>query len=152
MTTWMVKWGVIAAVASVAAGWIGGGVVPSLAGMALDMLNGHGQDAAGGTRGSRQNGRARPQAWESFDQHWEWHSEEQLADATSPAQHVQHFVADALQRAKDGGWWSVARGALQSFSDPKPPKGDVADDSADGDWVDPDGERLSEPQVRSESI
>lgn len=157
MTTWMIKWGIIAAVASVAAGWIfgGGGVVPTLVGMALNMLNGDGQDAAGGPRGSRQQGRARPQAWESFDQHWEWQFEEKqwnAEDATSPAQHVQQFVADALQRSKkDGGWWSVARGALQSFSDPSPSQRDGGD-LADDDSADPDGERRSEPRVRTESI
>jgi len=156
MTTWMIKWGIIAAVASVAAGWIfgNGGVVPTLAGMALDMLNGYGQDAAGSPRGGRQQGRARPQAWESFDQHWEWQFEEKQwdgADATSPAQHVQQFVADALQRSRDGGWWSAARGALQSFSDPSPSKRN-GDDLADDDSADPDGERRSEPRVRTESI
>ena len=151
-TTWMIKWGIITAVASVAAGWIYGGIVPSLAGMALDMLNGYGQDAASGPRGTTR--RTRPQAWESFDQHWEWQFDEQLgnaADAATPAQHVQQFVTDALQRAKDGGLWSVARGALQSFSDPKPSQrnGGATDDD---DSADLDEERRSEPRVRTESI
>ncbi|KAN0138313.1 hypothetical protein V8E53_003776 [Lactarius tabidus] len=151
-TTWMIKWGIITAVASVAAGWIYGGVVPSLAGMALDMLNGYGQDAASGPRGATR--RARPQAWESFDQHLEWQFDEQqwnAADATTPAQHVQQFVADAVQRAKDGGWWSVARGALQSFSDPKPSERNGGATN-DDDSADLDGERRSEPRVRTESI
>ncbi|KAH8993459.1 hypothetical protein EDB92DRAFT_1854285 [Lactarius akahatsu] len=144
MTTWIIKWGIITAAVSAATAWVfaSGGVVPSLTGLALNMLNGQGQDAAGGPRGSRQHGRTRPQAWESFDQHWEWQFEEQqwnTADATSPSQHVQQFIADALQRARDGGLWSIARGALQSFSDPGSPAregGDSHDDS-----VNSDGER-----------
>ena len=153
MTTWMIKWGIIAAVASVATGWIfgGGGVVPTLVGMGLGMLNGYEQDTAGGPRSSSQHGRARPQAWDSFDQHWEWQLNEQQADTASPAQHVQQFVADALQRSKDESWWSIARGAVQSFSDPGPSKRD-GDNSADDDLVDIDGERRSEPRVRTESI
>src|ERR1700677_4400962 len=106
-TTWMIKWGIITAVASVAAGWIYGGVVPSLAGMALNVLNGYGEDAASGPRATR---RTRPQAWESFDQHWEWQFDEQqwnAADATTPAQNVQQLVADAVQGASGGGGGSV---------------------------------------------
>lgn len=148
MTTWLIKWGIITAAVSAAAAWVfvggngGGGVVPSLVGMVLDMLNGQGKDAAGGPRGSRQGGRARPQAYESFDQHWEWQFEEQqwnAADTTAPSQHVQQFVADALQRARDGTWWSIARGALQSFSDPRSSERDGGDSS--GGSVGPDGER-----------
>ncbi len=144
MTTWLIKWGIITAAVSAATAWVfaSGGVVPSLGGMVLDILNGQGQDAAGGPRGSRQGERARPQAWESFDQHWEWQFEEKqwnTADTTSPSQHVQEFVVDALQRARDGSWWSIARGAVQIFSDPRSSEGDGGDSYDDP--VDPDGER-----------
>ncbi|KAH9055436.1 hypothetical protein EDB87DRAFT_1640837 [Lactarius vividus] len=137
MTTWIIKWGIITAAVSAATAWVfaSGGVVPSLTGLAA-------KTPAGGLRGSRQ----RPQAWDSFDQHWEWQFEEKqwnTADATSPSQHVQQFVADALQRARDGGLWSIARGALQSFSDPRPSEreGDSYDNPIDSD---------GEPSTRSE--
>jgi len=152
MTTWLIKWGIITAAVSVASAWVfgGGGLMPSLAGLVLDIVNGRGQDAAGGPRGSYQRGgRARPQAWESFDQHWEWQVEEEqwnAADATSPSQHVQQFVADALQRAKDGSWWSIARGAVQSFSDPRSSERDEGDPY--DDVVNPvGGERRTEPSM-----
>ena len=118
--------------------------MPSLAGVVLDMVNGRGQDAAGGHR----RGRARPQAWESFEEHREWQFEEQqwnAADSTSPSQHVQQFVANALQRAGDGSWWSIARGAMESFSDPRSSERDGGD-SYDGS-VDPDRESHSEPSI-----
>ncbi|KAI9437575.1 hypothetical protein H4582DRAFT_1955892 [Lactarius indigo] len=141
MTTWLIKWGIITTAVYAATAWVfaSGGIVPSLTGLALDLLNGQGKDAAGGPRSSRQRGR--PQVWESFDQHLEWQFEEQqwnTADTTSPSQHVQQFVADALQRAREGGLWSIARGALQSFSDPRTSEreGDSSDDS-----FDPYGER-----------
>jgi hypothetical protein len=117
-TAWLVKWGIVAAAVSAALAWVlgasngGGGIVPSLIAMVLDKTDGHA--AASGSRS-----RPRPQAWDSFDEHWEWQFEEQqwnAADAASPAAHVQRFVADALDRARDGSWLSIARGALQSFS------------------------------------
>jgi hypothetical protein len=133
-TAWLFKWGIVVAAVSAVVAWVlgaaanaggggGGGIVPSLIAMVLDKTDGQGQDgAAGGTRGSRQRSRPRPQAWDSFEQHWEWQFEEQqwnAADAASPAAHVQQFVADALDRARDGSWLSIARGALQSFSTPE---------------------------------
>ncbi len=141
-TTWLIKWGIITAAVSAATTWVfvgsngSGGIVPRVAGTVLDMLYGQGQDA---TRATRQRGRARPQPWESFNQHQEWQFEEQqwnAADATSPSQHVQQFVADALQRARDGNWWTIARGALQSFSDPRSSERDGGGESYD------DSERL----------
>jgi hypothetical protein len=136
-TAWLVKWGIIAAAVSAAATWLFGlsanggggvgGIVPGLAATVLDMLYGpepdH-RDATPGTGGggsSRQRPvRPRPQAWDSFDEHWEWQFEEQQWNAdnpVSPAAHVQQFVADALDRAREGGsWMSIARTALQSFS------------------------------------
>jgi hypothetical protein len=111
-TAWLVKWGIVVAAVSAALAWVlgagngGGGIVPGLIAMVLDKTDG-------------QRSRPRPRAWDSFDQHWEWQFEEQqwnAADAASPAAHVQQFVADALDRARDGSWLSIARGALQSFS------------------------------------
>jgi hypothetical protein len=120
-TAWMVKWGIITAAVSAAVAWVagagngGGGIVPSLIAMVLDKTNGRGQDAS--ARNSRP--RSKPQVWDKFDEHWEWQFEEQqwnTADGASPAAHVQQFVADALDRARDGSWLSIARGALQSIS------------------------------------
>jgi hypothetical protein len=149
-TTWLIKWGIITAALSVASAWIfgGGGLVPSLAGVVLDIFNGRSQDAAGGPRGSHQRVRERPSAWESYDKHREWQYEEQqwnAADSTSPSQHVQQFVADALQRAKDGSWWSIARGAMQSFSDPTSSERDGGDSYDDS--IDLDEDRRSEPSI-----
>ncbi|KAI0301067.1 hypothetical protein B0F90DRAFT_1817346 [Multifurca ochricompacta] len=104
-TTWLIKWGIITAAASAAAAW----------------LFAEGQDATGTTRSSRQRTKQRPQAWESFDQHWEWQFEEQQwnsADTISPSQHVQRFVANALGRAREGNWLSIARSAVESLSGP----------------------------------
>jgi hypothetical protein len=124
-TAWLVKWGILTAAVSAALAWVlgangGGGIVPTLIAMVLDKTDGQGRDtAASGTRGSRQRSKTWPQSWDSFDQHWEWQFEEQqwnTADAASPAAHVQQFVADALDRARDGSWLSIARGALRSFS------------------------------------
>ena len=123
-TAWLVKWGIIAAAASAALAWVlgagggGGFIVPSLIAMASDMLNGRWKDAArGGSRTGHRHARPRPQAWDSFDKHWEWQFEEEqwnAANTASPAAHVQRFVADALNRARDGNWLSIARGGLQS--------------------------------------
>jgi hypothetical protein len=138
-TAWLVKWGIMAAAASAAAAWLfglsaNGGIVPGLAATVLDMLYGPespqdrdatpvtgGGGGGGGGSSSRQRPvRPRPQAWDSFDQHWEWQFEEQqwnAADPVSPAAHVQQFVANALDRAREGSsWMSIARTALQSFS------------------------------------
>ena len=125
-TAWLVKWGFLMAVLSATVAWVigagngGGGTVPSLIAMVMDKTGGQGQNgAAGGSRGARQRSGPRPQAWESFDQHWEWQFEEQqwnAADPASPAAHVQQFVADALDRARDGSWLSIARSAVRSFS------------------------------------
>jgi hypothetical protein len=122
-TAWLVKWGVIAGAVSAAAAWLfggggGGGIVPSVTGMVLDMLYGQGQDATGGSRSDRQRARPRPQAWDSFDEHWEWQFEEQqwnAANPVSPAAQVQRFVANALDHAREGNWMSIARSAQQSF-------------------------------------
>jgi hypothetical protein len=124
--TWLLKWGIVMAAVSAALAWVlrvgsgGGGIVPSLVAMVLDKIDGQGRDAASASsRGTRQRSSSRPQAWDSFDQHRAWQFEEQQwnnADAASPAAQVQEFVADALDRARGGSWWSIARGALQSFS------------------------------------
>jgi len=125
-----VKWGIIAAALSAAAAWLfslsanAGGIVPGLTATVLDMLYGpelqQDRDATPGKGGARRPVRPRPQAWDSFDQHWEWQFEEQqwnAADPVNPAAHVQQFVANALDRAREGSsWMSIARTALQSFS------------------------------------
>jgi len=123
-TAWLIKWGIIAAVVSAVLAWSlgavsgGGVIVPSLIAMVSDIFNGRWKDAAtGGSRGSYQRSRPRPQAWDSFEQHWEYQFEEEQWNAANPASsaaQVQQFVADALNRAKDGNWLSTARGALQN--------------------------------------
>ncbi|KAH9961502.1 hypothetical protein BC827DRAFT_1131672 [Russula dissimulans] len=121
--TWLVKWGIVTAAVSAALAWLlgaangGGGIMPGLIAMVSDKP---GQDA--GSRSSSQRARSRPQAWDSFDEHWEWQFEEQqwnAADVASPAAQVQQFVANALDAARGGSWLSIARGALQSFSAPE---------------------------------
>jgi len=125
-TAWLVKWGFVMAVLSATVAWVmgtgdgGGGIVPNLIAMILGRTGSQGQDpAAESSRGTRQRSRPRPQAWDSYDEHWEWQFEEQqwnTANPASPAAHVQEFVADALDRARDGSWLSIARSALRSFS------------------------------------
>lgn len=123
-TAWLIKWGVIAAAASAILAWSlgtgggGGAIVPTLIAMVSDMLNGRWKDAAaGGSRSTYQRSRPRPHAWDSFGQHWEYQFEEEQWNAANPASsaaQVQQFVADALNRAKDGNWLTTARGALQN--------------------------------------
>jgi hypothetical protein len=123
-TAWLIKWGVIAAAAaailawSLGAGGGGGAIVPTLIAMVSDMLNGRWKDAAaGGSHSTYQRSKPRPHAWDSFGQHWEYQFEEEQWNAANPASsaaQVQQFVADALNRAKDGNWLSTARGALQN--------------------------------------
>ncbi|KAI0287448.1 hypothetical protein BC826DRAFT_1044333 [Russula brevipes] len=138
MTTWLIKWGIVTAALAAAAAWLvgagngGGGIVSGLTAMALDLLNGRWRDAAaGGSHSSHQRARPRPQAWDSFDQHWEWQFEEQqwnTADAASPAAHVQRFVASALDRAREGNWFSIAGDMLHKFS-PREQTGENEDDA-----------------------
>jgi hypothetical protein len=109
--------------------------VPSLIAMVSDLLNGRWKDAvAGGSRSSYQRSRPRPRAWDSFEQHWEYQFEEEQWNAANPASsaaQVQQFVADALNRAKDGNWLSTARGALQNvFAHEQ--TGESGGDSRDG--------------------
>ena len=121
---WLIKWGIVAAAASAILAWslgaVGGGgvIVPSLIAMVSDMFNGRWKDAAaGGSRSSYQRARPLPHAWDSFEEHWEWQFEEEqwnAANPASPAAQVQQFVSDALNRAKDGNWLTIARGALQN--------------------------------------
>ncbi|KAI9510455.1 hypothetical protein F5148DRAFT_1366547 [Russula earlei] len=89
--TCLVRWGIVAAATSVALVWLlgagdgGSGVVPSLIAMVSDVLSGHGQDAAAiASGGGSQRARSRPQAWDSFDEHWEWQFEEQQASPFCP--------------------------------------------------------------------
>ena len=126
-TAWLIKWGIITVAVSAALAWClgtgsgGGAIVPGLIGMVSDMLNGRWQDAAAGasaaSRSSYQRSKPRPRPWDSFEQHREWQFEEDqrnAANSASSAAHVQQFVAGALNRARDGNWLSIARGALQS--------------------------------------
>jgi hypothetical protein len=139
-TAWLVKWGVIAAAVSAVLAWSlgagsgGGVIVPSLVAMVSDMLSGRWKDAfAGGSRSNYQRSSPRPHAWDSFEQHWEWQFEEEqwnAANPASPAAHVQQFVADALNRAKDRNWLSIARGALRNIF-PQEQTGESGGDSRD---------------------
>jgi len=139
-TAWLVKWGIIAAAVSAVLAWSlgagsgGGVIVPSLIAMVSDMLSGRWKDAfAGGSRSNYQRSSPRPHAWDSFEQHWEWQFEEEqwnAANPASPAAHVQQFVADALNRAKDRNWLSIARGALQNIF-PHKQTGESGGDSRD---------------------
>ncbi|KAH7926691.1 hypothetical protein BV22DRAFT_986085, partial [Leucogyrophana mollusca] len=81
---WFIKWGTIFGALTAGAGWYmgnqggGRGIVTSLGGILLDMLNGQGQNAPGGTRAPPQTRtktetqKKRPKTWESFEKHQQW--------------------------------------------------------------------------------
>jgi len=142
---WFVKWGTILSALAAGAGYMmgnangengvggpfaGGGISPAVGGLILDMINGQGQNAAGGARSARSSrtSRARsqrqqaprPKAWESWDRHQEWQYNEN-------AQHEEDAAGDDVQKVlgnilgavgrtvAEGGWWEAARGAAEKF-------------------------------------
>ncbi|KAF9241646.1 hypothetical protein BU15DRAFT_87217 [Melanogaster broomeanus] len=87
-TFWCLKWGAILAALAAGAGWYmgnqdagGRGLVSSLGGAILGMLNTAGQDAAGARRErspqTPRNQGNRPKSWESFEKHQQWQYQEE---------------------------------------------------------------------------
>lgn len=136
---WFMKWGAILSALAAGAGWMmgnahangengigglftGGGVVPTVGGMILDMINGQGQNAAGGARSSRssrtQKQKApRPKAWESWDRHREWqYSENAQNEDDNAGNGMQKILGDVFGAVREAGWWEAAKGAVDGFS------------------------------------
>ncbi|GBE81060.1 hypothetical protein SCP_0307840 [Sparassis crispa] len=150
---WFIKWGTILAVLTAGAGWVmsnananggsgvgvpfAGGFIPVIGGFLLDMLNGQGQNAAGGARSNprpktqsqstrsrsrpqNQPKSPRPKAWESWDRHREWqYNENEGTDAGSEGE-VKKVIGDIIGAAgrvlSDGRWWEAAKGAVDEFA------------------------------------
>lgn len=126
-TSWMlrtsiffIKWGTIIGALMAGAGYFmgnaagggGNGVVSGLGGFVLDMINGQGQNAAGGSRRSQRSTRSfdkkKPKAWESFERHREWQYQEN--DAGADAHTIISEIASAAGKfVRESGWWSVAK-------------------------------------------
>ncbi|KAH9948986.1 hypothetical protein B0H21DRAFT_197783 [Amylocystis lapponica] len=149
-TFWFVKWGTILSTLVAGVGWMlgnahangenglgglfaGAGLVPVIGGFLLDMLNGQGQNAAGGQRsGSSSRSRAsrsrpkttpRPKAWESWDKHRDWQYKEDAqrqGDGGGLGAEVQKIIRDMMgttgQAISEGRWWEAAKGAMDGLS------------------------------------
>jgi len=106
-----------------------GGIVTGLGGMLLDMINGQGQNAAGGSRGSRsqasrsrktktgsasssrnQKPKEKPKPWDSFEAHRDWQYQQDAA--AEDGNDVQKVLGDILGAVKDSGWWEIAKGVV----------------------------------------
>lgn len=154
MSVWMLKWGSVVGILAAGAGWIsgqgrdgqggggnmnlgglGGGLVSNIMRIVLDMINGQGQNAGGGTRRTQRPrrgraaasaGRERPAAWESFERHREWQYQEEQANAREGQNSAERLFEEVVGAVREGGWWDAAK----SFID-----GQVhgnAQDDADG--------------------
>ncbi|TFK54513.1 hypothetical protein OE88DRAFT_1655219 [Heliocybe sulcata] len=137
---WMVKWGVVLGAFFAGAGWVmgngaagQGGITSTIGGILLDLINGQGQDAAGGarrqTRSQSRQRAPRPKPWESFDRHREWQYQENQDDEEGGSD-VQKVVQDILGAAgtvlKEGAWWETLKGMME----PGAQDGEVDDDGA----------------------
>ncbi|KAF7298169.1 hypothetical protein HMN09_01038700 [Mycena chlorophos] len=124
-TAWMfrtsfffVKWGTILGGFIALASWLlaqqdanglaGRGMVGGIGGLVLSILNGDGQNGAGGRRTRSKPKRTqqrKPKAWESWDRHREWQYQEEQAPANEDA------FADLMNVAGDwireGSWWKT---------------------------------------------
>lgn len=141
---WFAKWGSIFALLTAGAGYFmgnahanggqnglfdGRGLIPTIGGFVLDLINGQGQNAAGGNRQRRPyshsnsqstystSSRARkskpqerPKAWESWDRHHEWQYQENPGPDGAD---VQNVIGDILGAAgsviRESGWWEAAK-------------------------------------------
>lgn len=130
---WFVKWGTILGALTAGMGWYIGtqnagigskGIISSLSGFVLDMLNGQGQDAQRLPRTPRtrtpRKSSDRPKPWESFDKHKQW----QYQDGNQEGNDAQNIMSDIMKAATrvlaESGWWDVARGVFDgSTSDNK---------------------------------
>ncbi|KAG5637224.1 hypothetical protein H0H81_005346 [Sphagnurus paluster] len=141
-TTWMlrtsiffVKWGTILGVIAAGAGFLLGsangdgngvgsfGVISGLGGMLLDLINGKGQNAAGGTRSGSHPQRSRtttkgsekkkPKPWEPFERHREWqHQDNQDRAGVDAQQVISKIIGGAGQVVRESGWWTLLKGIV----------------------------------------
>ncbi|CAL1708160.1 unnamed protein product [Somion occarium] len=146
-----VKWGTIFGLIGIGAGYIlananvdgegngvgalfaGAGLIPMMGGLILDMINGQGQDAAGGRRGSRNaqssprtrsrtqpNSQSRPNVWDSWDRHRDWQYSENDQAGRDSNMNVQQVVSEVLGAAgrvvEESGWWEAAKGAADGLT------------------------------------
>lgn len=141
-----VKWGTILSLLAAGAGYFmgnananggngvggqgqGSGIVPTIGGLILDMLNGQNQNAAGGARTRRPSSRSRtqkqqkaprPKAWDSWDKHEQWQYDEnaqngQNEGGDSGTQQIMGQIFGAMGRAvREGGWWEAAKDAVDN--------------------------------------
>ena len=141
-----VKWGTILSLLAAGAGYFmgnananggngvggqgqGSGIVPTIGGLILDMLNGQNQNAAGGARTRRPSSRSRtqkqqkaprPKAWDSWDKHEQWQYDEnaqsgQNEGGDSGTQQIMGQIFGAMGRAvREGGWWEAAKNAVDN--------------------------------------
>lgn len=128
-----VKWGTLLSLLAAGAGYFmgnananggngvggqGSGIVPVIGGMILDMLNGQGQNAAGGARSQKQKKAPRPKSWESWDKHEQWQYKENAQNGQggdSGTQQIMGQIFGAAGRAvREGGWWEAAKSAVDS--------------------------------------
>jgi len=142
-SAWFIKWGVIFGALVAALGWVvgagygneyaignGRGLVAGLGGTFLDLLNGKGQNAAGGSRSkTRMNSNSRsrlgagkrgpplrkPKPWDSFELHREWQYQEEEVDdqgLRDAQQVISDFVGSAGKLIREGSWWEVAKSTV----------------------------------------
>ncbi|KAI0949657.1 hypothetical protein AcW1_009199 [Taiwanofungus camphoratus] len=141
---WFMKWGSILTALAAGTGWVlgaanangenglagiftGAGILPTLGGLVLDMINGQGQNAAGGPRNARsartsrsQTQKApRPKAWEAWDQHRDWQYNENNRPqgngeglGTEVQKFIEGVVGAAGQVLSEGEWWDAAKGIV----------------------------------------
>ena len=93
-----------------------GGGYAHFAGAIFDMLRGA-QPHNDGEEGARP-GRTRPAAWESFEAHREWQTEEdaERQSARNPAtEEVQKVIDGLMGQMRGAGLWGMAQGVASSF-------------------------------------
>jgi hypothetical protein len=126
---WFVKWGAIFGALIGGAGWymgnrngVGGyGVVAGVVGLVLDVINGQGQNAVGGSRArprpqsshkrARASGGNKPKPWESFERHRQWqYRENEVGGGNEDVQKVIGSIIGAAGGfVKDSRWWEAAK-------------------------------------------
>lgn len=139
---WFVKWGTIIGALAAGAGYFmgtqgeggqgvgrggaggGGGILGTVTGLVLDMMNGQGQNAAGNSRSTSSRSRsrtqqrgARPKAWESFDRHRDWQYSEGAdgKDKKDVSEELRKAVDGFAETLGAGTWWEMAKGYVNNM-------------------------------------
>ncbi|TFK44553.1 hypothetical protein BDQ12DRAFT_673200 [Crucibulum laeve] len=134
-SVWFIKWGTIIGALTAGAGWymgstqgngVGGyGIVSSIGGLLLDMINGKGQNAAGGSRANSQSriprsrssrskttSQKKPKPWDTFESHRQWQYQER-AQGNGDATDIQKIINDIVETATnlfgETSWWGSAK-------------------------------------------